>query len=142
MINKPGTEPEPEEATTLPDTPTEALGTMGNPKDALIRYETNSSIEISSDMEKEVKPTGVEIEEEPRAGETEDTIKDRTPPTPPKQPTTHNRGETSEALMLMHKNLQTKRESLNIRLTNVKHWLETNTSSEPSTLFQDLVMNR
>ena len=51
VTNKPGTEPKPEEATTLPDTPTEALGTMGNPKDALIRYETNSSIEISSNTE-------------------------------------------------------------------------------------------
>ena len=89
-----------------------------------------------------MKPTGVEIEEEPRAGETEDTIKDRTPTTPPEQPTTHKGREKSEEMRMIHKNLQTKRESLNIRKTNAKHWLDTNTSSEPSTSFQDLVMNR
>ena len=111
---------------------------------ALIRHETNSSIEISSDMEEEVKHTGVETEEEPTAVDTKDTIRDRTPTTPLEQPATHNDEDTEEALKmrLMYENLQTKRESLNIRQTNAKHWLETNTTSEPSTSFQDLVMNR
>ena len=99
---------------------------MGNTKDVLIRHETNSSTKISSNMEEEVKPTGVETEEEPTAVETKDKIKDKTPTIPPEQPDTHNDGETSEALKmtLMHKNLKTKRESLNIRQTNVKHWLK------------------
>ena len=82
---------------------------MGNPKDVLIRHETDSSILISSNMEEEVKPTGVEIPEEPTAVEIDNTIKDRSPTTRPEQPTTHNSGETSEALKmtLMHKNLKT-----------------------------------
>ena len=42
---------------TLPDKPTEA------PKDVLMRYNTNSSIKISLDMEEEVKPTSVETED-------------------------------------------------------------------------------
>ena len=73
-----------------------------------------------------------------------DKIKDKTPMIPPEQPTTHNDGETSEALKmkLIYENLQTKRESLDIRQTYAKHWLETRTSSEPSTSFQDLVKNR
>ena len=45
-------------------------------------------------------------------------------------------------MRLMHVNLQTKRESLNIRQTNAKHWLETHTASQPNTSSQDLVMNR
>ena len=51
---------------------------MGKHKDAIIRDETNSSIEISSDMEEEVKPTGMEIKEKPTAVET----KDKTSTTP------------------------------------------------------------
>ena len=67
---------------------------MGNPKDVLIRHETNSSTKISSNMEEEVKPTGVETEEEPTAVETKDKIKDKTLTIPPEQPATHNDGET------------------------------------------------
>ena len=44
VTNKAGTEPKPKEAMALPDKPTEA------PKYELMKYKTNSSIKISSDM--------------------------------------------------------------------------------------------
>ena len=45
-------------------------------------------------------------------------------------------------MRLMHETLQTKRESLDIKQTTAKYWLETTTSSNPLTSVQDLVMNR